>query len=51
MIAVTETEINALVGRLIDNPGPQWPGMTYEQGIRAALDWVLEGSNHPLDDT
>ena len=24
------------------NPNPKWSGMTYEQGLRDALDWVLE---------
>ena len=44
----TEDQINKLISDLIDNPGPRWRGMTYEQGIRAALQWVLDGEEHPL---
>lgn len=25
----------------IDGVGSKWPGMSYEQGVVAALDWVL----------
>ena len=28
----------------------QWPGMTYEQGVEAALRWVLDGGDNPLED-
>lgn len=30
--------------------GSQWPGMTYEQGVDAALRWALGGSDHPMDE-
>lgn len=26
---------------------PKWPGMTYEQGVEAALLWVLGDSDDP----
>lgn len=39
----TEDEIDVQVNAAItqENKGEtKWPGMTYEQGVRAALDWV-----------
>ena len=30
--------------------GSQWPGMTYEQGVAAALRWVLDGDSHPINE-
>ena len=30
-----------------DENGSAWPGMSYEQGVRAALDWVLGNSDDP----
>lgn len=50
-INITEKQINEVITKLIDNPGPRWPGLTYEDGIRAALDWVLgDEENDPLVD-
>ena len=28
----------------------KYPGMSYEQGIKAALEWVLGEGPHPLED-
>jgi len=31
--------------------GSKFPGMTYEQGVKAAIDWLTEeNSIHPLED-
>ena len=30
-----------------DNDGSHYPGMTYEQGIRAVLDWLAGESDNP----
>lgn len=49
MAKPTEAQINDLIGELIDEPGPRFPGMTYEQGVRAALDWVLGDEGSPLE--
>ena len=38
-VARTENEIQDQIGRAMDNPG-QYPGMSYEEGVQAALDWV-----------
>lgn len=30
--------------------GSRWPGMSYEEGVREALDWVLENTEDaPMD--
>lgn len=40
------------VDKTIGQPS-SWPGMTYEEGVQAALDWVLglmdEDGIHPLE--
>ena len=50
MAKPTTTQIDNLINELIDEPGPRWPAMTYEQGLRAALDWILDEGDHPLDE-
>jgi hypothetical protein len=33
------------------NIGSKWPGMSYEEGVRAALDWVLgDAEEAPMED-
>lgn len=47
----TDDQINEIINRLVDNPGPRWSGMTFEDGVRAALDWVLgDEPDDPLTD-
>jgi len=50
----TEEEVDDIVNRCGEQEskgGSKWPGMTYEQGVRAALDWIVGWSDdHPLDD-
>lgn len=50
----TEDEIRDAVARaydLQDSVGSQWPGASYEQGVTAALNWVLgEDDAHPLEE-
>lgn len=51
----TEKQIDAIINRIIqaeeDGNGNRWPGMTYEQGVRNALDWVTEDSDdNPYED-
>jgi len=46
----SEDEINLQMDKAqesISEGGSKWPGMTYEQGVRAALDWVTEGDDVP----
>lgn len=51
----TDAEIDALVEQCFDaeSEGSRYTGMTYEQGIQAAIDWLFDtgrDSDHPLDD-
>ena len=51
----TDKEIEDLVDKCFDaeSEGSKYSGMTYEQGIRAAIDWLFDtgrDSYHPLDD-
>lgn len=48
MIERTEEEIQELADKAKDLNG-KYPGMTYEEGITAALEWVL-GYDKPLED-
>ena len=46
---VTRKQIDEIINQIIENPGPRFPGMTYEQGVRNALDWVLgDEEENPL---
>ncbi len=51
LIAVTPDDMEKVINAIVDNPDPRWSAMTYEQGVRAALEWVLGEEDHnPLDD-
>ena len=46
----TQEEIDALLNKCVDaeNFGSNYPGMSYEQGIKAAIEW-LDGGDYPFD--
>jgi hypothetical protein len=50
----SDQEINASLDKCADaeNEGTtQWPGMTYEQGVRAGIEWVLGNTtDNPVAD-
>ena len=37
----TDAEIQEAIDRTLDVEGTKYRGMTYEDGVREALDWVL----------
>lgn len=53
-IKVTDKAIDKLLNQCAeaeDDGTTKFPGMTYEQGVKAALEWVTgESDNHPLAD-
>jgi len=55
-ITKTDAEIDDLIQQCMDaeeQGTTKFRGMTYEQGIKNALDWVVETGQdgyHPLDD-
>lgn len=51
----TEREINHLIGEIMDRVEDprkrKFTGMTYEEGLRNALEWALdEGGAHPFEE-
>lgn len=47
----SENEINELLNRCVESEESgisEYPGMTYEQGIKAAIEY-LEGGDYPFD--
>ena len=49
MALPTDKEINAVINEIVENPGPRWHAMTFEQGVRAALEWIIDDGDNPLD--
>ncbi len=53
-IARTEQEIDDLLNECIESEetgGSKYPGMTYEQGIKAAIEWITgEINDNPMED-
>jgi len=49
----TETEIFATIDKCMElenTGGTNFPSMTYEQGVMAALDWIQGRGSNPLED-
>lgn len=50
----TEEEVNEVIDKASEQESKgrsRWPGMTYEQGVRNALDWILGNSDdNPMED-
>lgn len=46
-----EDEINKVYDAKDEHPRGKWPGMTYEDGVLAAFQWVLEEREEsPMED-
>lgn len=49
-----DDEINEVLNKACeseDNGRSQWPGMTYEQGVKAAIDWITGATDdNPMED-
>ncbi len=47
----TKKEIDEQIDMVIDGDVSKFPGMAYEEGVRAALEWVVEDTeDKPMDD-
>ena len=50
----TPEEVNSVIDAaavMIERGRSKFPGMTYEEGVRAALDWLLGSiDDHPMED-
>ncbi len=48
---VSQSQIEDVLDKIMELGGKSTvPGMTYEEGIDAALRWVMGDGPHPLDD-
>ncbi len=49
--AIKESEIFEVIDQCIEceNTGSNFPSMTYEQGVQAALDWIMGRSGNPME--
>ena len=55
MVTTTKTqeEIDELFERCVESENSNesaYSGMTYEQGIKAAIDWLFNGMEYPFED-
>ena len=51
--APAQDEIDDVLNQCMEaeNAGSsRWPGMSYEQGVAAALRWMIDGGQHPMKD-
>ena len=50
----TESEISDVLGKCVESfeeGRSRWPGMTYEQGVEAAILWMIGDSDtNPMED-
>ena len=50
----TSEEVNSVIDAaavMVERGRSKFPGMTYEEGVRAALDWILGNiDDHPMED-
>jgi hypothetical protein len=50
---LSEGEVDAVSDQCLDaenDGGSKFPGMSYEQGIKAAFDWLAGYGSNPMDD-
>lgn len=48
-----ESSVDDVLNRCLeseDEGRSLYPGMTYEQGVRAAIEWLRGHGSHPLDE-
>ena len=53
MAVRTKEEIDDLLNRCVESEETgesKYFGMTYEQGIKAAIEWLYEDGDNPLDE-
>ena len=49
----SENEVNDVLNRCADQTdegGSRWPGMSYEQGVEAAIRWMQGDGENPMDE-
>ena len=43
-----ENEVDAARAKIFENEASKYPGMTYEQGLAEALDWIVSQEDSAL---
>lgn len=49
----TKSEIEEVLGQCVDilgTGGSNFPALSYEEGVAAALEWVIDAGNNPLSE-
>lgn len=46
----TKDEINEVLHQAEGDGASKWPGMTYEQGVAAAIRWIQGDGENPMSD-
>ena len=49
----TDEEIDNVLNQCVESEeegASRWPGMTFEQGVKAALEWMQGYGTNPLED-
>ena len=49
----TEEQIDEVINQCVESEETgesRWPGMTYEQGVRDALEWIQGYGENPMED-
>jgi hypothetical protein len=46
----TQDEAYETLAKAEEGCGSRWPGMTYEQGVAAAILWMLGEGDNPMED-
>lgn len=48
----TEQEIDEQINKTYEqeDSGSRYPGMSYEEGVRAMYDWLITGEDPPFED-
>lgn len=52
IVEKTEDEINDVLNRcadICDEGGSTYPGASYEEGVEHAINWLLNGGDHPFN--
>ena len=52
MATPTQSEIDDVLNQCADaiDDGSRWPGMSYEQGVEAAIRWMLGDFENPMSE-
>ncbi|GAB1460426.1 hypothetical protein [Thauera sp.] len=52
MHAPTQNEIDEVLNQCMEafDAGSRWPGATFEQGVEAAVRWMLGEGDNPMED-